>query len=120
MIWYREIEVPSSKNFFVKKELLDEFKKFCKEEFIIEKAILEGDAWIDYEKMYKYYNSIYIEVYEQNKNLSTKPIKDVFEENLELLRSKYMYQELQKNNPQKNTEDLEDEDEGYKLQVLIT
>lgn len=86
--------------------------------WFIEKAILEGDDWIDYEKMYQYYNNIYIEVYEQNKNLSTKPIKDVFEENLELLRSKYMYQELQKNNPQQNTEDLEDE--SYKLQILIT
>lgn len=83
--------------------------------WFVEKCILEGDSWIDYEKMYQYYSKLYKEVYEPNKNQSTKPIKSVFEENLELLRSKYLYNQLQKNNPQQDVEDLDNEDESYKL-----
>lgn len=43
MIWYKEVETPDEKQLVVQRELLSEFKKFCKEEFMGNSHSLYGD-----------------------------------------------------------------------------
>lgn len=83
--------------------------------WFVQQSILEGDSWIDYEKMYDYYNNVFEQVYKKRNEANFKDIKNTFEENLSFIRTKYLYNKMKNNNPQEDLEDYENEDTDFKL-----
>lgn len=86
--------------------------------WFIQKAILEGDAWIDYDLMYAYYCDFYSRMLEPSNSDLLKPYKEIFQNNLEIIRVKNVNNIMSKENSlhQLPSEDCEiDSESNWKL-----
>lgn len=75
--------------------------------WFVQRAIIEGDDWIDYDLMYDYYCNLYEHSLKNSESEILKPHKEIFKNSLDLIKAKSLNNYLKKEN---NLHHIADED----------